>query len=301
MKKTLVIIVTFAFSATLLGQVKILSNNNVGIHTDNPLSKVAVGNEGSSNYMFSIYNNLSADYTRGLYVYMEPNAYHRYTIQGSTSSAGGDYAYGIYGSSYSSTANSSGRAYGLYGLAGNAANGYNYGTVGRLYGSNNGAGIYGTMSSTDQNTGGKYAGFFYGSVKITGSLTVSGTITSSDTNLKKDIKNLENGCASKLMQLKALKYKLKSPAELSVKNAKSDTLIKAEMTPEMEADFARERIGLSAQEVQLVYPELVVEGQDGTLGVDYTGLIPVLIEAIKEQQEEIEELKAAIIKDKIKP
>ncbi|MBK6633602.1 MAG: tail fiber domain-containing protein [Chitinophagaceae bacterium] len=48
------------------------------------------------------------------------------------------------------------------------------------------------------------------------------------------------------------------------------------------------QMGLLAQEVQKVYPELVKTNPDGNLSVNYTGLIPVLIEAIKEQQKQID-------------
>jgi hypothetical protein len=58
------------------------------------------------------------------------------------------------------------------------------------------------------------------------------------------------------------------------------------------------KIGLIAQELQKVYPEMVSEGADGYLKVDYTQLSAVLIQAVKEQQQqlraqeqEIEELK----------
>jgi len=52
--------------------------------------------------------------------------------------------------------------------------------------------------------------------------------------------------------------------------------------------FSSDRqVGLIAQEVQKVAPELVQKGSDGYLSVDYARLTPVLIEAVKEQQEEI--------------
>ncbi|OAI44180.1 hypothetical protein AYO38_10020 [bacterium SCGC AG-212-C10] len=54
----------------------------------------------------------------------------------------------------------------------------------------------------------------------------------------------------------------------------------------------REHIGLIAQEVQEVMPELVVTGDDaeGTLSMAYTELIPVLINAIQEQQDRFDQL-----------
>ena len=45
-----------------------------------------------------------------------------------------------------------------------------------------------------------------------------------------------------------------------------------------------EQIGLIAQEVQKVFPQLVKPNPNGDLSVNYIGLIPVLLEGIKEQQ-----------------
>ncbi len=51
-------------------------------------------------------------------------------------------------------------------------------------------------------------------------------------------------------------------------------------------------LGLVAQDVREVLPDLVFEGEDGTLSMTYQGLIPVLINAIQEQQAEINALKS---------
>ena len=53
-----------------------------------------------------------------------------------------------------------------------------------------------------------------------------------------------------------------------------------------------EQVGVLAQEVEKVYPELVSTGPDGFKSVNYAQLTPVLIEAMKEQQQQIEALKA---------
>ena len=55
-------------------------------------------------------------------------------------------------------------------------------------------------------------------------------------------------------------------------------------------------IGLIAQEVQKVIPEIVLENSDEmkTLSVAYANLVGLLIEAIKEQQAQIDELKAKV-------
>ncbi len=50
-----------------------------------------------------------------------------------------------------------------------------------------------------------------------------------------------------------------------------------------------DHIGLIAQEVEAVYPELILTSSNGFKAVNYDGIIPVLVEAIKEQQGIIEE------------
>ncbi|WP_201981567.1 tail fiber domain-containing protein [Hymenobacter rubidus] len=51
------------------------------------------------------------------------------------------------------------------------------------------------------------------------------------------------------------------------------------------------QVGVIAQELEKVYPELVSTGADGYKAVNYAQLTPVLIEALKEQQAQIEALK----------
>jgi len=47
-------------------------------------------------------------------------------------------------------------------------------------------------------------------------------------------------------------------------------------------DDAEKRYGFIAQEVQKTYPDLVKEDSEGKLSVDYLGVIPILVEALKE-------------------
>lgn len=51
------------------------------------------------------------------------------------------------------------------------------------------------------------------------------------------------------------------------------------------------QVGVIAQEVEEVLPEIVSTDDDGYKSVDYSKLAPLLIEAIKEQQRTIDELK----------
>jgi len=105
---------------------------------------------------------------------------------------------------------------------------------------------------------------------IGGNLGVSGIVTSanynsiSDINLKENIKPLEN-CLEKVSQLRGVSFDWKKD--------KVST------------------IGLIAQEVEQVYPELVTD-INGIKSLSYSNLVAVLIESIKELKNEIEELKS---------
>ena len=59
-------------------------------------------------------------------------------------------------------------------------------------------------------------------------------------------------------------------------------------------DNNKPSLGLIAQEVEKVLPELVETGDDGLKRVNYSNMIGLLIEAIKEQQVRIEELERKI-------
>jgi len=61
--------------------------------------------------------------------------------------------------------------------------------------------------------------------------------------------------------------------------------------------WARERghdVGVVAQEVQKVLPEIVTERKNGYLGVDYKRIVPLLIESIKELKQEVNDLKKKV-------
>ncbi len=49
--------------------------------------------------------------------------------------------------------------------------------------------------------------------------------------------------------------------------------------------------GVIAQEVQREFPEIVSQGDDGYLEVDYDQFIPIMVEAIRELKNEIDSLK----------
>ena len=54
------------------------------------------------------------------------------------------------------------------------------------------------------------------------------------------------------------------------------------------------QIGFIAQELEEVYPQLVVTKENGYKAVNYAPMVAVLVEAIKEQQEMIEDLQRQV-------
>ena len=56
----------------------------------------------------------------------------------------------------------------------------------------------------------------------------------------------------------------------------------------------KQKIGVLAQEIQEVFPDLIGEDTEGMLTVNYQGLVPVLINAIKEQEDKINNQQAQI-------
>jgi hypothetical protein len=103
---------------------------------------------------------------------------------------------------------------------------------------------------------------------VTGDIKATGTILqSSDERLKEDIRVIDNPI-SRLDSIDGTIYKLKG--------------------------IPGDKIGVIAQQVQEVIPEVVHEDHTGYLSVDYNGLVGVLIGAVKEQSTLIKTLEQRI-------
>ena len=57
----------------------------------------------------------------------------------------------------------------------------------------------------------------------------------------------------------------------------------------------KQKIGVLAQEIKEVFPELVTKDENENLAVNYQGLVPVLINALKEQEERIKRLEELLL------
>ena len=103
----------------------------------------------------------------------------------------------------------------------------------------------------------------------TGLLTSTDYNSSSDKRLKKNIKTLDSALNT-VSSLRGVTFEWKEGGGKS--------------------------IGLIAQEVKEVVPDIVVADDNGYLGIKYTNIIGLLVEAIKEQQDQINTLKKQIEK-----
>ncbi len=109
-------------------------------------------------------------------------------------------------------------------------------------------------------------------LNVAGTLNHSGAITNnSDRRFKKDITTISDPL-SIIEQLRGTSYQFRT-----------------EEFPDKGFSEGKQ-LGVIAQEVEKVLPELVTEDVDGYKSVNYNGFIPVLIESIKTQQTEIDSL-----------
>ncbi len=105
-----------------------------------------------------------------------------------------------------------------------------------------------------------------GEAHLDGAMFVNSLTETSDRRLKTDIRPI-SGSLKQLTNLSGYRYKWKE-------------------------GNSREQIGVIAQEVEKYFPELVTTKEDGFKAVRYTGLIPHLIEAVKELDKRTEEVAA---------
>lgn len=118
-------------------------------------------------------------------------------------------------------------------------------------------GSYAELAKAERN--GAYA------FSIFGSLWANGTTYASDGRFKKNIEPLQESL-EKVLQLQGVSYEMK--------------------TEEFPNQYfnAGQQVGLIAQEVEKIVPEVVSENPDGYKAIDYSKLVPLLIESIKAQQ-----------------
>jgi ethanolamine utilization microcompartment shell protein EutS len=108
-------------------------------------------------------------------------------------------------------------------------------------------------------------------LRVEGTVAAYGFVNLSDISLKKDIQPLNYGILDKVLALNPVSFYWKD-----------------------ESIDKEKHFGFIAQEIEEVLPELVRQDSQGKKLLNYNEFIPFLVQALKEQQKEIEELKLAI-------
>lgn len=147
----------------------------------------------------------------------------------------------------------------------------------------------------------KTDGSYYSyALNVGGSAYATGYWQSSDSKLKENITPIDSALG-KIHKMAGVSFTWKQ--ESNVDKGGPDPKFKdgAEKKPSDEQQakdnkrFPEGRhYGVIAQEIEKVLPEVVKEDADGIKAVNYSEIIPVLIEAIKEQQKQIEQLKGQV-------
>lgn len=138
---------------------------------------------------------------------------------------------------------------------------YTSGTVSGIY--------YSGLVSVGAQPSGSYQ------FEVNGRVKSNGIDETSDARFKKDIMTLDNALG-KVLQLRGVTYAWRT-SEYPQK----------EFSP-------RPQIGFIAQEIEKVYPELVETDKLGYKSLEYSKMVAILLEAIKEQQKLIEAQKNEI-------
>lgn len=121
----------------------------------------------------------------------------------------------------------------------------------------------------------------------------SGFIINSDERFKENIQPLKQS-ALKLKSVKGVSYNLKADKSFDFSQVSSPEtekekkdMVELSRAKEKIKNLEKERFGFVAQNLMTIFPDLVEKGSNGYLHVDYLGMIPVLVESIKEQQQQI--------------
>lgn len=123
-----------------------------------------------------------------------------------------------------------------------------------------------------------YSGYFDGYCYVNGNFYYS-----SDSRLKENFRNIESPLQS-VLKLKGVKYDFLSETTSTSADVK-----------EFNEKMRKDNLGFIAQDVVDIAPELVItDPASGKYAINYNGFLPLLVEALKEQQIIIESLQAEV-------
>ena len=132
-----------------------------------------------------------------------------------------------------------------------------------------------TAYTINQNVGSSNSPTFTG-ITVNGSITATGDIIAYYTSDKRHKNNIQpiTNALSKVSKLNGVTWEWDNDVNEVIKQSP--------------------KTGLIAQEVEEVLPEVVKTRDDGFLALDYSKMMGLMVEAIKEQQAQIEELKSRL-------
>ena len=298
MNKTFLFLMATILPSIAFAQLKVSSAGRVSIGTNttsyHPLTVVST----SSNEYAAVIRGYK--HTMRLFTENEPSVTSSdlgYGIYLNNTFTTSNSSFGIRSQTHNSSTDSSAKAYGVYGSARSSNSGIAIGVLGTHATSTGlGAGIFGSANGSETGIDGLYAGYFHGNMKVTG--TIDGTlVSSSDARLKEDVQPLGDNAMNRgvgvLQILESLnpvsfKYKQLEEKKEALPTGDGEDAVEEEELPNPVME--KEHFGLIAQELQEVYPNLVYEKDNGYLAVNYTELVPVLMQAIKELNAKVEML-----------
>ena len=135
---------------------------------------------------------------------------------------------------------------------------------------------------------------------VVGNIGTSGSfLLTSDERLKKNITAMDSkNCLSLIKSLKTYTYIYNYNDEAFFPALDENVEMTEIKAKTIESDKAvndgKLRRGFMAQEVEGIIPDIVNKAEDGSYSIDYIAVLPILVEAVKEQQQIIEEMKKEI-------
>lgn len=127
---------------------------------------------------------------------------------------------------------------------------------------------------------------------VSGNIKAVTTTYFSDLRFKENVKQLSSSLDN-ILRLKPCQYTFVSNKEPSTADSLSVNISK---TKGSGYDFDNNlHFGLIAQDVAKIFPNLVSKDEQGYLSLNYTELIPIMINAIQEQNEKIKKLEELVI------
>ena len=293
------LIISISFCALVLSasaQFKVQSDGKIAIQTTSTaLSPISINGAGSSSYY--IYGNTGLK--SGIYLSATGN--NSNTLNG-----------GLFISSMASkTIGMEGRAnngttcIGVLGSGGTGSMSIGtYGTISQNY-IVCGAAIYGTVygdTGSPLSTGDKYAGFFNGNVKTTGSIvagtTIQGALLGESASSVGSQSLRSSSVIRSLSGLNVTTYQKERPVLAkdagTIYDLDGETDKAAEKPePDMmdEQYYEKSHFALDADRLEEAFPDLVYVNKDGSKVINYMEMIPLLVQSINELSAEVADLK----------